>query len=70
MGFHGRTAAHKTPITTRNAKCHLEWCKANRHWTLEQWKRFICSDESRVTIWQSDGQIWDWQRTGELNLTK
>jgi hypothetical protein len=23
-------------ITMRNAKCQLEWCKARRHWTLEQ----------------------------------
>ena len=21
-----------------NAKRRLEWCKAHRHWTLEQWK--------------------------------
>ena len=50
MGFHGRAAAHKPKITMRNAKCWLEWCKARRHFTLEQGKRFIWSDESRFTI--------------------
>ena len=40
MGFHGRAAAHKPKITNRNAKCLLEWCKAHRYWTLEQWKAF------------------------------
>ena len=38
MDFHGRAAAHKPKITMRNAKRWLEWCKALRHWTLEQWK--------------------------------
>ena len=51
MGFHGLAAAHKPNITMRNAKRLLEWCKARHHWTLEQWKRFLCSDESRLIIW-------------------
>ena len=53
MGFHGRTAAHKPKITMRNAKHRLEWCQAHRHWTLEQWKCFLWSDESRFDIWQA-----------------
>ena len=36
MGFHGTAATHKPKITMRNAKHWLEWCKACRHWTLEQ----------------------------------
>jgi hypothetical protein len=68
MGFHGRAAAHKPKITMSNAKRWLEWCKAHRHWTLEQWKRILWSDESQFTIWQSDGQIWVWQMPGECYL--
>ncbi|KAM9473079.1 transcription activator BRG1-like [Salvelinus alpinus] len=70
MGFHGRAAAHKPKITMRNAKRRLEWCKARRHWTLEQWKRVLWSDESRFTIWQSDGRIWLWRMPGESYLTE
>ena len=33
-----------------NAKRWLEWCKARSHWTLEEWKLFLWSDESRFTI--------------------
>ena len=47
MGFHGRAAAHKPKITLSNAKRRLEWCKAPRHQTIEQWKRVLWSDESR-----------------------
>ncbi|CAI9574346.1 unnamed protein product [Staurois parvus] len=36
MGFHGRAAASKPYITKCNAKRPMQWCKACRHWTLEQ----------------------------------
>ena len=49
--------AHKPKLTMRNVKSRLEWCKARRHWTLEQWKHVLWSDESLFTVWQSDGQI-------------
>jgi hypothetical protein len=48
MGFHGQVAAHQTYITM---------CNAN-HWTLEQWKHVLWSEESR--FWQSNIQIWVW----------
>ena len=41
MGFHGRAAAHKPKTPMGNAKRWLEWCKAWRHWTLEQWKHSL-----------------------------
>ena len=68
MGFHGRAAAYKPKITMRNAKRRLEWCKAHCHWTLEQWKRVLWSDESRFTIFQSDRRFWVWLMPGERYL--
>ena len=58
MGFHGWTAASKPYISKCNAKHRMQWCKAHRHWTLEQWRRILWSDESHFSIWQSDGQVW------------
>ncbi|GIY56266.1 transposable element Tc1 transposase [Caerostris extrusa] len=47
-GFHGRAAAHKPLITKSNRAARLMWCKAHRNWTVDQWKRILWSDETRV----------------------
>ena len=45
------TVRPKPKITMRNGKRWLEWCKDLSHWTLEQWKHVLWSDESCFTIW-------------------
>ena len=50
MVFHSQGAAHKYKITMQNSKRRLEWCKARRHWTLEQGKRILWSDESHFNL--------------------
>ena len=68
MGFHGRAALSKPYITKCNAKHRIQWCKARRHWTLEQGKRVLWRDESRFSIWQSDGGVWVWLLPGKRYL--
>jgi len=50
MGFHGRAATSKPYITKCNAKRWMQWYKARDHWTLEQWRHVLWSDESRISI--------------------
>ncbi|GFT71968.1 QLQ domain-containing protein [Trichonephila clavipes] len=58
LGFHGPAAADKPNITPQNAKHRLQRDRAHRHWTVEMWKTVLWSDESRFTVWQSDGRVW------------
>ncbi|GFV93457.1 transposable element Tc1 transposase [Trichonephila clavipes] len=38
---------------------------AHRHWTVDMWKTVLWSDESRFTVWQSDGRVWVWRMPSE-----
>ncbi|CAI9591136.1 unnamed protein product [Staurois parvus] len=33
---------------------------ARLHWTLGQWRCVLWSDESRFSVWQSNGRFWVW----------
>lgn len=68
LGFHGRAAAHKPLITKSNRAARLKWCKAHRNWTVDQWKGVLWSDESRFTLYRSDGRVWVWRMPGERLL--
>ena len=59
MSFHGRASASKQYISRYNAKRWMQWCKAHCHWTLEQWRCVLWSDESRFSICQSEGRVWN-----------
>lgn len=53
----------KKPMLSRaNIKARLEFAKGHRDWTVEDWKRVIWSDETKINRFQSDGRSWYWKR--------
>ena len=44
-GMVSMVTASKPYFTNCNAKRRMQWCKARRHWTLEQWRRVLWSAE-------------------------
>ena len=43
----------------------MEWAEAHANWTLEDWKRVIWSDETKINRMGSDGRKWVWKRGSE-----
>lgn len=66
MGYSFCKAKTKPFLTKLHRKKRLEWCKEHRHWTVDDWKKVIFSDESRVCIGAGDnvGQFV-WRKTSE-----
>lgn len=55
----------KPAIEPKNARKRLAWCKKYRDWTVDDWKRVVWSDETKINRFNSDGRIWTWIRDGE-----
>ncbi len=55
----------KPALSDTNAKKRLEWCLAHRNWTIDDWKRVVWSDETKINRFNSDGHVWAWIRDGE-----
>ncbi|KAG1258339.1 hypothetical protein G6F66_014580 [Rhizopus arrhizus] len=38
---------------------------AHKDWTVDDWKRVVWSDETKINRFNSDGRTWTWIRSGE-----
>jgi hypothetical protein len=46
MGYHKRVPRQKFHVSPENNEKRVAWCQARLHWTKEEWKRVIWTDES------------------------
>ena len=49
-------AAKKLFMSAKNRKARLEFAKANKNRTVEQWRRLLWSDESKFNLKSSDSK--------------
>ncbi len=49
----------------RNKKKRLAFALKHQEWTVEDWKRVIWSDETKINRIGSDGRVWVWKQAGE-----
>lgn len=63
-GMKARTKKKKPAISSKNQKERLAFAKSHQHWTVEDWKRVIFSDETKINRFGSDGRVWSWYKDG------
>ncbi|KAG2191455.1 hypothetical protein INT46_010647, partial [Mucor plumbeus] len=59
-GFKARRKVKTNMISKDNQKLRLEWAKAHRHLSINDWRKWIFSDETRINMWGSDGVSYYW----------
>ena len=52
-------------LSAKHRKAHLDFAYAHRDWTIEDWKKIIWSDETKINHLGSDGHKWVWKKAGE-----
>lgn len=65
IGFQAKKRVKKPFLSQKHRKARLEWARAHRHWTVDDWKRVIFSDETKINLWNSDGILYTWIRPGD-----
>ena len=43
----------------------MDFALAHKDWTLDDWKRVIWSDETKINCLGSDDRKWGWKKTGK-----
>jgi transposase len=55
----------KPLLSSRHRQRRLAFALKYREWTVEDWKRVIWSDETKINRIGSDGRQWVWKEVGE-----
>jgi hypothetical protein len=63
-GYQGGWANKKPLISIKNRRRRVQWCKDHLHWTAEDWKKIIWSDESPYTV-RGTTKFRVWRRPNE-----
>ena len=52
-------------LTSAHKRARLDFAESHQHWTVEDWKQVIWSDETKINRIGSDGKRWAWKKAGE-----
>jgi hypothetical protein len=64
-GFKKTKPTRKPGLTKKMRADRLAWCRAHQHWTLEDWKAVIWSDETAVVLLHRRGGYRIWRTSKE-----
>ena len=52
-------------LSKKHKRVRLDFAESHIDWTVEDWKRVIWSDETKINRFGSDGREWVWKKKGE-----
>ena len=64
-GMSSEEKVKKPMLSANNIKARLAFAKRYKHWTVDDWKRVIWSDGTKINRFCSGGHAWYWARDGE-----
>lgn len=60
-GFRAAPKTKKPLLLKRHQRARLEFAKRHQHWTTDDWRRVVWSDETKINRFGSDGRKWHWK---------
>ncbi len=52
-------------LSKRHRRERMDFALAHQYWTVEDWKKVVWSDETKINRLGSDGRKWVWKKPGE-----
>lgn len=65
MGFKKTKPTRKPGLTKKMREERLQWAKNHEHWTLDDWKNVIWSDETAIVLGHRRGSYRIWRQPDE-----
>ena len=62
QGLKAVKKAKKPRLSSAHRKARLRWAREHENWTIEDWKRVIWSDETKINRINSDGIKYAWSK--------
>jgi len=59
-GLHHWRAKSRPALTPAVAALRLAWCKKREHWTIEDWRKYMWSDECSAERGKGKKRAWVW----------
>jgi hypothetical protein len=63
--FKAHNKPKKPKLTAAQRRARVKFARKHQHWTVDDWKKVIWSDEVKINIYGSDGQRYIWKKEGE-----
>jgi hypothetical protein len=64
-GLHAATKKKVPMLKKVHRDKHLKFAQYHQNWTVEDWKRVLWSDETKINRIGSDGKVYCWKKRGE-----